>query len=174
MHDWRAERERFLRDPDAFWAEAAKQFVLDQALGQSLRVGRHSSQVVRRRDAPTSPSTRSTATPNRRRATAPPLSGWAKTAPSASSPIGQLYRDVCRFANGLKSLGVKKGDRVVIYMPLTIEGASRCWPARASAPSTPWSMPDWATPRCATASKTRRRKSSLPAMPASAAASRVR
>jgi acetyl-CoA synthetase len=35
----------------------------------------------------------------------------------------QLYRDVCRFANGLKSLGVKKGDRVVIYMPLTVEGA---------------------------------------------------
>ena len=35
---------------------------------------------------------------------------------------GQLFRLVCRFANGLKSLGVKKGDRVVIYMPLTIEG----------------------------------------------------
>ncbi len=35
---------------------------------------------------------------------------------------GQLFRDVCRFANGLKSLGVKKGDRVVIYMPLTLEG----------------------------------------------------
>ena len=36
---------------------------------------------------------------------------------------GQLHRLVCRFANGLKSLGVVKGDRVVIYMPLTIEGA---------------------------------------------------
>jgi acetyl-CoA synthetase len=35
---------------------------------------------------------------------------------------GQLFRDVCRFGNGLKSLGVKKGDRVVIYMPLTVEG----------------------------------------------------
>jgi len=35
---------------------------------------------------------------------------------------GQLHRLVCRFANGLKSLGVVKGDRVVIYMPLTIEG----------------------------------------------------
>jgi len=35
---------------------------------------------------------------------------------------GQLFRMVCRFANGLKSLGVKKGDRVVIYMPLTVEG----------------------------------------------------
>ena len=36
------------------------------------------------------------------------------------------YRDllarVCRFANGLRSLGVKKGDRVVIYMPMSIEG----------------------------------------------------
>jgi acetyl-CoA synthetase len=36
---------------------------------------------------------------------------------------GQLHRQVCRFANGLKSLGVLKGDRVIIYMPLTIEGA---------------------------------------------------
>ncbi len=35
----------------------------------------------------------------------------------------QLHRLVCRFANGLKSLGVVKGDRVIIYMPLTIEGA---------------------------------------------------
>jgi len=37
---------------------------------------------------------------------------------------GQLYRMVCRLANGLKSLGVKKGDRVVIYMPLTLEGVA--------------------------------------------------
>jgi acetyl-CoA synthetase len=35
---------------------------------------------------------------------------------------GELYRMVCRFANGLKSIGVKRGDRVIIYMPLTIEG----------------------------------------------------
>ena len=35
---------------------------------------------------------------------------------------GQLHRMVCRFANGLKSLGVVKKDRVIIYMPLTIEG----------------------------------------------------
>src|SRR4051812_4106848 len=35
---------------------------------------------------------------------------------------GQLYRMVCRFSNGLKSIDVHKGDRVIIYMPLTIEG----------------------------------------------------
>ena len=36
---------------------------------------------------------------------------------------GRLAQLVNRFANGLRSLGVGKGDRVVIYMPLTPEGA---------------------------------------------------
>jgi len=34
----------------------------------------------------------------------------------------ELHRRVCQFANGLKSAGVKKGDRVVVYMPMSIEG----------------------------------------------------
>jgi len=33
-----------------------------------------------------------------------------------------LYHRVCRFANALKARGVKKGDRVVIYMPMSVEG----------------------------------------------------
>lgn len=33
----------------------------------------------------------------------------------------ELYHKVCRFANGLKNLGVKKGDRVVIYLPNSVE-----------------------------------------------------
>jgi acetyl-CoA synthetase len=33
----------------------------------------------------------------------------------------QLHRQVCRFANALKSHGVKKGDRVLVYMPMSIE-----------------------------------------------------
>jgi len=36
---------------------------------------------------------------------------------------GDLLRDVCRCANALKSLGVKKGDRVAIYMPMVPEVA---------------------------------------------------
>ncbi len=34
----------------------------------------------------------------------------------------ELTQRVCRFANGLKALGVGKGDRVVIYMPMSVEG----------------------------------------------------
>jgi acetyl-CoA synthetase len=33
----------------------------------------------------------------------------------------QLHREVCKFANVLKGLGVAKGDRVAIYMPLVPE-----------------------------------------------------
>jgi acetyl-CoA synthetase len=33
----------------------------------------------------------------------------------------ELHREVCKFANVLKSLGVKKGDRVTIYMPMVPE-----------------------------------------------------
>jgi acetyl-CoA synthetase len=34
---------------------------------------------------------------------------------------GQLHAEVCRFANALSALGVGKGDRVVLYMPMIPE-----------------------------------------------------
>jgi len=34
----------------------------------------------------------------------------------------QLSDEVCKLANGLKEIGVKKGDRVTIYMPMVPEG----------------------------------------------------
>ncbi|MCX8091415.1 MAG: acetate--CoA ligase [Verrucomicrobiae bacterium] len=33
----------------------------------------------------------------------------------------QLHREVCKFANVLKSLGVRRGDRVAIYLPMILE-----------------------------------------------------
>jgi acetyl-CoA synthetase len=33
-----------------------------------------------------------------------------------------LYHRVCRLANALRARGVKKGDRVAIYMPMSVEG----------------------------------------------------
>lgn len=35
----------------------------------------------------------------------------------------QLHREVCQFANALKLLGIRKGDRVTIYMPMIPEAA---------------------------------------------------
>ncbi len=35
----------------------------------------------------------------------------------------QLHREVCKFANALKMLGIRKGDRVTIYLPMVPEAA---------------------------------------------------
>jgi len=40
---------------------------------------------------------------------------------SRTITYANLYTDVCKFANVLKSLGVKKGDRVTIYLPMVPE-----------------------------------------------------
>ena len=43
--------------------------------------------------------------------------------PSVSKAITyrQLHEQVCKFANVLKALGVKKGDRVTLYLPMILE-----------------------------------------------------
>jgi acetyl-CoA synthetase len=50
---------------------------------------------------------------------------WEGDDPDASRRISyrELHADVCRFANLLKNLGVRKGDRVCIYLPMIPEAA---------------------------------------------------
>ena len=45
---------------------------------------------------------------------------WEGDDPSESLTLTykELHRYVCRFANVMKTRGVKKGDRVTIYMPM--------------------------------------------------------
>ena len=50
---------------------------------------------------------------------------WEGDDPSVSKHITyrQLHEQVCRLANAMKGLGVQKGDRVTIYMPMVPEAA---------------------------------------------------
>src|ERR1700722_14330458 len=50
---------------------------------------------------------------------------WEGADPSASKRVTyrELHEQVCRLANAMKSLGVKKGDRVCIYLPMVVEAA---------------------------------------------------
>jgi acetyl-CoA synthetase len=50
---------------------------------------------------------------------------WEGDDPSESKHItyGELHEQVCRLANVLKARGVRKGDRVTIYMPMIPEAA---------------------------------------------------
>jgi acetyl-CoA synthetase len=50
---------------------------------------------------------------------------WEGDDPADSRKVtyGEAHDQVCRMANVLKSLGVKKGDRVTIYLPMIVEAA---------------------------------------------------
>jgi acetyl-CoA synthetase len=50
---------------------------------------------------------------------------WEGDDPTQSKNVtyNELYERVCRLGNALKNLGVVKGDRVCIYMPMIIEAA---------------------------------------------------
>jgi len=104
----------------------------------------------------------------------------------------QALREVCRIANVLKSLGVRKGDAVTLYMPMVPEGvfamlacarlgarppfffSSALTNNKPKAPRTPSCLPGFPPRRCATASWTSRADSCLCATRACAAARRFR
>jgi acetyl-CoA synthetase len=44
--------------------------------------------------------------------------------PGRSLTYGELHREVVRMANALKALGVRKGDRVTLYLPMIVEGVT--------------------------------------------------
>jgi len=50
---------------------------------------------------------------------------WEGDDPNRDQTItyGELYERVCLFANSLKALGAKKGDRITLYMPMIPEAA---------------------------------------------------
>ncbi|MEL6550285.1 MAG: acetate--CoA ligase [Pseudomonadota bacterium] len=52
---------------------------------------------------------------------------WEPDDPTTDAPLHITYRDlhasVCRMANVLKGLGVSKGDRVILYLPMIPEAA---------------------------------------------------
>jgi acetyl-CoA synthetase len=50
---------------------------------------------------------------------------WEGDDPNEARTItyAELHKEVCQFANGLKSIGAKKGDRITLYMPMIPEAA---------------------------------------------------
>ncbi len=50
---------------------------------------------------------------------------WEGDSPDESTSVTyqELHDQVCKLANGLKELGVKKGSRVCIYMPMILEAS---------------------------------------------------
>ncbi|MBV9609121.1 MAG: acetate--CoA ligase [Acidobacteria bacterium] len=121
LKDWKTEFRRSFEDPDGFWGEYAREFVwfrpwtkVREWNGAQHKwfVGAKTNICVNALDRHNTPEFRNRVA----------YIWLAEDGAERIITYGQLYRMVCRFANGLKSLGLKKGDRVIIYMPLTVEG----------------------------------------------------
>ncbi len=119
--DWAGECARAAKDPEKFWAEYASSFEWSRPWERVLEWdGVHHKWFTGAKTNITINALDRHANSERRNRAA--FIWLGEDGSERIVTYGQLHRMVCRFANGLKSLGVVKGDRVVIYMPLTIEG----------------------------------------------------
>ena len=122
---YRREYERSLRDPQRFWAEQAARldwFKSPRGSATFVRAGRCPIRWFDDGVLNASVNCLDRHLPARAQR---PAIVWEGDDPAESrtSPMRELHAEVCRLANGLKSLGVRKGDRVTLYLPMVPEAA---------------------------------------------------
>ena len=117
--------QRSIQDPAGFWGEQAAQFLTwdrpwDRVFEQDMRNGRVSWFAGGKLNISVNCIDRHL--PARAQQTA---IIWEGDDPSQQAHITYqaLHDAVCRLANALRSRGVRKGDRVCIYMPMVPEAA---------------------------------------------------
>ena len=115
------ERMHALRDPNGFWAERAAGIDWIEPWKEVLRFHppRHEWFVGGKLNATINCIDRHVHGERRNKAA---LLWVGEDGEEQAFTYGRLYREVNRFANALRRLGIGKGDRVVLYMPLVPEG----------------------------------------------------
>ena len=123
--EYKALYERSINDPDNFWAEQADTFIHWFKRWDTVQnVDLNTAQIRWFEGAKTNVAynclDRHLETKGDQTAII-----WEGDDPSEDRKITyrELHKEVCQFANALKSLGTKKGDRVCIYMPMVPEAS---------------------------------------------------
>ncbi|MCY3827752.1 MAG: acetate--CoA ligase [Rhodospirillaceae bacterium] len=118
--------ERSVRDPDGFWAEQAKRvdWFREPTVIRNVDYGYPDVSIKWYEDGVLNIAhnclDRHLASRGDQTAIV-----WEGDDPAEDKKITyrELHRDVCKFANALKGLGVQKGDRVTLYLPMIPEAA---------------------------------------------------
>jgi len=117
---------RSIKDPNGFWADEAKRidWIKPFTKVKNASFGPGAVSIKWYEDGVTNVSTNCIDRHLAKRGDQAAIL-WESDDPSESKRITyrQLHDSVCRLANVLKSHGVKKGDRVTIYMPMIPETA---------------------------------------------------
>ena len=118
VKDWDALASTRARRPAGLLGQGGRGAGVVPQVGQGpRRLEEALLQVVRRARSATSSTTRSTGTRRPGARTSSSLVWVGERNEVRTYSYFALNRDVCKFANVLKAMGVKKGDRVTIYMP---------------------------------------------------------
>ena len=114
--------QKSVEDPEAFWGEAAEQLdwykKWDKVLVEDFKEGKHQWFVGGKLNVSYNCLDRHLETWRKNKAA---LIWEGDIGDSKTLTYQELYREVCQFANVLKKFGVKKGDRVTIYLPMILE-----------------------------------------------------
>jgi len=123
IEKYRALYDRSLSDPDRFWAEQAERITWfkkwDKVSRWDFNTARIEWFIGGKLNASVNCLDRHLDGPRKNKAALI----WEGDSPDESRVLTyfDVYRETCRFANALKKLGVKKGDRVTIYLPMVPE-----------------------------------------------------
>ena len=121
QYDPQADIDHAAQDADGFWLEQARNFVWTKEPTQALKWDRPNHTWFA--DGETNITLNALDRYARGEARTRAALIWITEDEQAHIyTYGTLHDRVERFAAGLQSIGVKKGDRVIIYMPLTPEG----------------------------------------------------
>lgn len=117
--------ERAARDPDGFWAEQCRRIAWMKAPTKIKGTSFSGNVSIKWFEDGTLNASASCL--DRHLATRGDQTAiiWESDDPSVSRHVTyrELHEQVCRLANAMKGLGVKKGDRVTIYLPMVPEAA---------------------------------------------------
>src|SRR5213080_3287874 len=123
IEKYRALYDRSISDPDGFWNEQAERITWFRKWKTTSKFDFHTAKIEwfigGKLNASVTCLDRHIQGPRRDK----PALVWEGDSPSESRSLSyaDVYRETCKFANALKKLGVKKGDRVTIYLPMVPE-----------------------------------------------------
>jgi acetyl-CoA synthetase len=124
--NFEATSKRVLQDPDKFWAEAAERITWIKRWDQVKKVSfKKPVSIEWYKGAKLNVSANCIDRHLAKRANKTAIIWEADHPDTAPQKITyqELYKEVCQWANVMKSNGVKKGDRVTIYMPMIPQAA---------------------------------------------------
>jgi len=117
--------ERSLSDPDGFWGEAAQRLTWSKPFTKVKNTSFKDDVSIKWfEDGELNVCVNCVDRHLSMRATQTAII-WEGDSPSEQKHISyaELYSEVCRFGNVLRNHGVKKGDRVILYLPMVPEAA---------------------------------------------------